>query len=78
MSSPAVASVQAGSEDADLFMAEIGVLATPVEWMRYCSECDGEHRFYAATFCEAGLVAGCTNCGHLAIAPFTRTTTEVA
>lgn len=51
-------------------------LAQPVEWMRYCEDCDKETLFFADRDCPLGLVGHCTACGSERIAPFTRTPSE--
>jgi hypothetical protein len=53
-------------------------LAVPVEWTRYCDDCESDQIFVADRICVAGLVARCSRCGDLRVAPFTRTTTEAA
>jgi hypothetical protein len=52
--------------------AGIELLATPVEWMRYCSSCDRERKFCADRQTKTGLLGYCTGCGTQGHAPFTR------
>jgi hypothetical protein len=56
----------------------IAVLETHVEWMRFCEICDSEQVFVAGWQCATGLVGCCLGCGNERVAPFTRTTSEVA
>jgi hypothetical protein len=57
---------------------QISWLAVAVEFMRHCSKCEAEMRFYADRECSAGLIGRCSGCGDEYLAPHTRTTTEVA
>lgn len=65
-------------ENAHVFEVTVASLATPVEWMRFCPVCNNEQIFVADRECSSGLVGRCSNCGDERIAPFTRTTSEVA
>lgn len=56
-------------------VTQIEVLQIPVEWTRYCPDCDGEHVFKARHRCDRGLIAACGNCGELKIVPPTRSET---
>ena len=59
----------------------VALLSTPVEFMRYCYECDRETKFVADQVCSTGLVGKCAKCiavrgeenSPLKIVPFTRT-----
>ena len=68
----------AGLEGGGFLGRELAVLERPVEWMRYCEVCESERRFVADMECATGLIGHCANCGEERIAPFTRTTSEVA
>jgi len=48
----------------------------PVEWMRYCEECDAERRFVARERCSAGLIATCATCGDNRLVRFSRMSTD--
>jgi hypothetical protein len=48
----------------------------PVEWMRYCEECDAERRFVASERCSIGLIAACTKCGDKRLVRFSRINTD--
>jgi hypothetical protein len=56
----------------------IANLVPPIEWMRFCRECDKEVRFIADRVCLTGLLGECSVCGDERIAPFTRANSEVA
>ena len=47
-------------------------LNRPVEWMRYCVACDGEHLFVADRVCASGLVGRCSRCGDELVTRFSR------
>lgn len=57
---------------------DVEPLRIPVEWTAHCPKCDGDFRFYADRQCATGLIGTCMNCGDERIAPWTRTTPEVA
>lgn len=52
-------------------------LPVPVEWMRFCYECNSDQVFRADRVCVSGMVGSCPK-GHDRIVPFTRTTAEAA
>lgn len=58
--------------------SDVESLLTPVEWMRFCPNCDREQSFFADRVCAAGLVGCCMKCGDERVARFTRTSSEVA
>ena len=58
----------------------VALLSTPVEFMRYCEDCDQETKFVADLVCATGLVGRCAKCVEalgencaFRVAPFTRT-----
>ncbi len=52
----------------------VRMLDQPVEWMRYCYQCEGDRQFVADRICEVGLVGKCSACQDERVARFTRTT----
>ena len=70
-------SVAAGIPLDPLTTHRVAKLAVPVEWMRFCWQCDSEQRFVADRVCVSGLLGCCTHCGDERIAPFTRMNSEV-
>lgn len=52
-------------------------LDVPIEWMRFCYVCNGDHLFIADRVCNSGLVGTCSNCKDERIAAFTRVNSEV-
>jgi hypothetical protein len=54
----------------------VEILRIPIEWMRYCGECDADRRFVADRRCLAGLIAVCTGCGDQRLAPFSRANSD--
>ena len=59
-------------------LLELSALATPVEFMRFCYQCNGLHVFVADRVCASGLVGICSECGDERVVAFTRTTMEEA
>lgn len=54
----------------------VAPLPLPIEFMRFCYACEGEHAFVLEQICASGHVGRCLNCGDERIVPFTRTTME--
>lgn len=54
---------------------EIEVMPIPVEWLRYCPECEGQHIFVARYRCDRGFIAMCSNCTEPKLIRPTRTET---
>lgn len=65
-------------ERVSLTLRQFLQLDSPVQWMRFCYVCNGDHVFVADRVCNSGLVGTCSNCGDERIAPFTRVNSEVA
>ena len=57
-------------------MVEIEEMHVPVEWMRYCEECDAERPFVARERCSIGLIATCSTCRDQRLVRFTRVNTD--
>lgn len=70
--------LEAGGVTVPLPTLPIATLDVPVEWMRFCQQCESEQRFVADRVCVHGLIGACTRCGDERIANFTRTTWEPA
>jgi hypothetical protein len=59
-------------------LLEFPALEVPVEFMRFCYQCNSVHVFVADRVCASGLVGICSECGDERVVAFTRTTVEEA
>lgn len=52
------------------------LLKAPVEFMRFCVDCDSVQPFFADRSCDAGLIGHCRRCGVEILALYTRANSE--
>lgn len=75
MSTPQIPNLRLELQQLTPDVRQVEVLSIPVEWTRYCQDCDGEHVFTARWRCERGFIATCGGCGEPKIVPPTRSET---